>query len=210
MTDLTVAIMAGGQSSRMGTDKAFVELLGQPLIAHILERVADLGQDETIIVTNRPTDYAHLGLPTFTDVLPGKGSLGGIYSALRHSNSDDVLVIACDMPFVNPALLRHMIGLRDAADGPFDVIVPRRDGYPQGLHAIYRQTCLGPIHERLDADRLKVIGFYDAVRVHYLDEAAYAPFDPDGLSFYNINTPEDLARAQQAGTTMPHTSRGES
>lgn len=82
MIDFSVAIMAGGQSSRMGTDKAFVQLDGRPLIAHLLERVADLGQRETFIVTNQPAEYAPLGLPLHADVLPGKGSLGGIYTAL--------------------------------------------------------------------------------------------------------------------------------
>ena len=76
----------------------------------------------------------------FGDVLPDKGSLGGIYTALTHSSQPYTLALACDMPFVNPALLRHMIGLRQGDQ--FDVIVPRVDGYPEGLHAIYSQDCL--------------------------------------------------------------------
>jgi molybdopterin-guanine dinucleotide biosynthesis protein A len=200
MSGLTVAIMAGGKSSRMGTDKAFVPLLGRPLIEHILGKVTDLGQAETILVANRPADYAHLGLPLYTDVLPDKGSLGGIYTAITYSQTVYTLVIACDMPFVNPALLRYMDSLR--AGDAFDVIVPRVDGYPEGLHAMYSQACLLPIRERLDADQLKVLGFYDRVRVRYLDESEYRPFDPNGLSFYNVNTPDELAAAQRlAGET---------
>ena len=195
MTSLTVAINAGGQSSRMGTDKAFVDLLGQPLIEHIIGRVAGLGQAETILITNRPDDYAHLGLPLVGDVMPDKGSLGGIYTALHHGQTAYTLVVACDMPFLNPALLRYMVGL--CAGDQYDVIVPRVEGYPQGLHAIYSQNCLEPIRARLDAGRLKVIGFYDDVRVRYLDEAEYAPFDPDGLSFSNVNTPQELAEARR-------------
>jgi molybdopterin-guanine dinucleotide biosynthesis protein A len=200
MSGLTVAIMAGGKSSRMGTDKAFVPLLGRPLIEHILGKVADLGQAGTILVANRPADYAHLGLPLYSDVLPDKGSLGGIYTAITYSQTAYTLVIACDMPFVNPALLRYMDSLR--AGDAFDVIVPRVDGYPEGLHAMYSQACLLPIRERLDADQLKVLGFYDRVRVRYLDESEYRPFDPNGLSFYNVNTPDELAAAQRlAGET---------
>ena len=195
MPSLTVAINAGGQSSRMGTDKAFVDLLGQPLIEHIIGRVAGLGQAETMLITNRPDDYAHLGLPMVGDVLPDKGSLGGIYTALHHSQTAYTLVVACDMPFLNPALLRHMVGL--CVGDQYDVIVPRVDGYPQGLHAIYSQGCVEPIRARLEADRLKVIGFYDDVRVRYLDEAEYAPLNPDGLSFSNVNTPEELAEARR-------------
>lgn len=195
MISLTVAINAGGQSARMGTDKAFVEILGQPLIEHVIERVSGLGQAETILVSNRPDDYAHLGLPMVGDVLPDKGSLGGIYTALYHSQTPYTLVVACDMPFLNPALLRTMIDL--CAGDQYDIIVPRVEGYPQGLHAVYSQRCMEPIRARLDADRLKVIGFYDQVRVRYIDEAEYAPLDPDGLAFRNINTPEELAEARR-------------
>ncbi|RPI95845.1 MAG: molybdenum cofactor guanylyltransferase, partial [Chloroflexi bacterium] len=159
MTTFTVAIIAGGQSSRMGTDKSFVPLRGKPLIEHLLDRVGSLGQNETILITNCPDDYAHLGLPMFTDVLPGKGALGGIYTAIHASQSPYTLALACDMPFVNADLLRYMLAL--TGSGEVDVVVPRVDDYPQGLHAIYGKECLPAIRARLDADRLKVIGFYD-------------------------------------------------
>ena len=197
MGNLSVAISAGGKSSRMGTDKSFVMLNGKPLIEHLIARVSGLGQDETFIVTNKPEAYTHLGLPMVSDVIPDKGSLGGIYTALHHSKHDYTVVIGCDMPFANADLLRYMIGLREAPDGPFDVIVPRVENYPEGLHAIYTKTCLPHIRERLDADRLNVIGFYPKVRVRYLDEAEYEPFDLKHLSFFNVNTPDELAQAEQ-------------
>ena len=194
MNSLTVAINAGGKSSRMGTDKSFVPLLGKPMIEHVLERVSDLGQLETILVTNKPDLYAHLNLPMYPDALPDKGSLGGIYTAILNSRSEYTLCVACDMPFLNPALLRHMVALiRPEAD----VVVPTVDGYPEGLHAIYSQRCLEPIRRKLEADRLKIIGFYDEVRVRTLDEAQWQPFDPRGLSFRNINTPDELRDAQE-------------
>ena len=83
MPPLTVALLAGGQSSRMGTDKSFVRVLGRPLIEDILAQVADLGA-ETILVTNRPEDYRYLGLPLFGDVLPDQGALGGLYTGLYY------------------------------------------------------------------------------------------------------------------------------
>lgn len=190
----TVAISAGGQSSRMGTDKSFVEVAGQPIIDRVMSRVADLGQRETILITNQPEDYAHLGLPMYPDVMPGKGSLGGIYTALHYSTQPHTLVVACDMPFLNEDLLRYMLNL---IDDTVDVMVPRVDKYPQGLHAIYSQACLRPIKEQLDADRLKVIGFYGKVRVRYLDEDDYKRFDPGGRAFMNINTPGDLEEARR-------------
>lgn len=197
MSPLTVAILAGGKSSRMGTDKSFVPLLGRPMIEHVLERVAGLGQDETILVVNQPEEYAHLGLPMFSDVIPDKGVLGGIYTAIHYSRSDSTLVLACDMPLVSPPLLRYMIALTSEDGGPYDVIVPRVEGHPQGLHAVYGRSCLDPIRECINADRLKVIGFYDRVRVRYLDPPEYARFDPQGLSFQNINTPDELRTVQQ-------------
>lgn len=180
----------------MGTDKSFVRLLNKPLIEHVMERVSNLGQDETLLITNRPADYAHLRLPMYTDVLPDKGSLGGIYTAIHYSRSEYTLVVACDMPFVNPKLLRYMINLLDEKDGPFDVVVPRMDGYPEGLHAIYHKNCLNPIRVQLERNQLKVIGFYSGIRVRYLDEPEYTALDPKRLSFQNINTPEEIRRAE--------------
>jgi len=197
MPSLTVAVIAGGHSSRMGTDKSFVPMLGKPLIEHVIARVVDLNQDETIVITNRPDNYAYLNLPMFADIVSDKGALGGIYTAIYHSQNEHTLCIACDMPFLNPDLLRYMIDLRDSDGGPYDVIVPKVDDHPQGLHAIYSKACLAPIRKDIDADRLKVIGFYDRVRVRYLEPAEYTRFDPHRLSFHNINTPDELQAARQ-------------
>ena len=191
----TVAILAGGKSSRMGTDKSFADLMGRPMIEHTLSKVAGLGQEETILITNRPADYAYLNLPMYGDILPGKGALGGVYTAISSSRSPYTLVLACDMPFVNPALLRYMVALGKGE--AFDVIVPRSGGHPEGMHAIYSRACLPSIRERLDSDRLKVTAFYGDVRIRYLDEAEYQPLDPKGLSFINVNTPDDLTAALQ-------------
>jgi molybdenum cofactor guanylyltransferase len=199
MEPFTVAIIAGGKSSRMGTDKAFVLLAGKPIIEHIIGRVSDLGQAETILITNRPESYDHLKLPMYRDVVPDKGSLGGIYTAIHHSQHPFTLALSCDIPFVNPALLRHILSLRNTTiDGnPVDVVVPRVDKYPEGLHALYSKRCLEPIRERMDADRLNVIGFYPKVNVRYIDEPEYAAIDPHKHSFFNVNTPDELQQAEQ-------------
>ncbi len=196
-TEFTVAIIAGGKSSRMGTDKSFVMVAGKPLIEHVLERVSGLGQAATILITNKPDAYASLHLPMYGDLLPDKGSLGGIYTAIHHSQTDYTLCVPCDTPFIQPALLRYMLALQASEGGPYDVVVPRVENYPQGLHALYSKACLAPIRERIDADRLNVIGFYPQVRARYIDEPEYQPFDPKGLTFFNINTPDELAQAQQ-------------
>lgn len=196
MPNFTVAIVAGGKSSRMGADKSFVPLRGRPMIEYVLASISDLGQSETILITNRPGDYAHLRFPMFTDIIPDQGALGGIYTALYRSQNADVLTLACDMPFLNPALLRYIIALRAEHGSPYDVIVPRVNDHPQGLHALYNKTCLLSIRARIDAHRLKVIGFYDDVRVRYLEPPEWSRLDPRGLSFHNVNTPEELQAAQ--------------
>ncbi|NDJ53251.1 MAG: molybdenum cofactor guanylyltransferase [Chloroflexi bacterium] len=191
----SVGILAGGKSSRMGRDKSFVELAGQAVIEHVIERVTNLGQQETFVITNRPTAYRHLGLVMVSDLVPEKGSLGGIYTAITHSPTDWVLVVACDMPFLSSTLLQHMVSL--IQESSFDVIVPRVEGHPQGLHALYHKRCLDPIREQIEQDRLKVIGYYDQVRVRYLDESEYQGYDPEGWAFFNLNSPADLADARR-------------
>ncbi len=189
---ITVAILAGGHSSRMGTDKSFVPLLGKTMIEHVLERVSAVSS-QIILITNKPDDYASLGPPMFTDIVPEKGSLGGLYSAVTCSTTPYTLCVACDMPFLNPALLNHLIALREG----YDVIVPRINGFPEALHALYSKNCLEPMRERIEQNRLKAIGFYGNVRVRFVEESEVRPIDPDLRSFINVNTPEHLAHLQQ-------------
>jgi molybdopterin-guanine dinucleotide biosynthesis protein A len=186
--DLTVAIQAGGKSSRMGTDKAFVPFRGRPMIEIVMERVAALGA-ETILITNRPEAYAHLGLPMLGDVFPEQGPLGGIHAAVHYASRPHVLIVACDMPWLNRPLLEHLVSLRATAD----IIVPRWDQFPEPLHAIYSKACLEPIEENIRAGRLKITGFYGRVAVRFVDREEIERFDPEGRSFVNVNTPDELA-----------------
>ena len=190
--DLTIAILAGGRSSRMGTDKAFVRVLGRPLIEEILSQSAGLGL-ESLIVTNRPAEYAYLGVPLFGDVLPDKGPLGGLYTALHSATRPHVLCIACDMPFVVRPLLDYLISLIPEGDA----VVPRLDGEAEPFRAIYSRACLAPIRAALDAGRMRMISFFPDVRVRFVDEAEIDRFDPQHLSFFNVNTPEDLEQARR-------------
>lgn len=192
MGDVTVAIMAGGKSRRMGTDKTLKELLGRPLVDHVAARLEGLGR-ELILITNTPAAHAHLGLPMFPDDLPGKGPLGGIYTALAHAAGGYALVVAVDMPFLNRDLLRHLIGL---APG-FDAVVPRAGGLPEGLHAVYGKACLEPIRARLEANHLKVNALFADLRTRFVEDAEIDRFDPERRSFFNINTPGDLEAARR-------------
>ncbi len=182
--------MAGGQSSRMGTDKSFVLFEGRPMIEHVLARVAGLAE-ETLLITNKPDEYAHLKLPMVGDVYPDHGPLGGIYTAVSAATHPHTLVVACDMPWLNRPLLDYMIGLRQTAD----VIVPRWEKFPEPLHAIYSKACLAPIEEKLKEQRLKITGFFGQVAVRFVERAEIEQFDRNGRSFANINSPEDLVGA---------------
>lgn len=183
----------------MGTNKAF-ELIGeQTIIERIIDNTKNIGQDETILITNTPDEYAHFNLPMYSDIVLDSGSLGGIYTAIHHSKTSHTIVIACDMPFISADVLKFMMTQADNAD----VVVPTVEDYPQGLHAIYSKNCLEPIRAKIEARRLKVIGFYEQVNVTYLDEQAIKQYNPDELAFMNVNTPEELEKARRITKTPP-------
>lgn len=193
----------------MGTDKALLELEGQTLIEHVIGKVSQLSR-EVIVVVNDPQKFEGLGTRIVGDVRSGKGSLGGLYSGLLAASHFHSLVVACDMPFLNLNLLRYMALL---ASG-YDVVIPRvsarasshrpppkgpitaREEHLHPLHAIYSKRCLEPIEELLDKGDLRIIAFFPKVRVRYVEQEEIEPFDPQRLSFFNINTPADVERAK--------------
>lgn len=189
---ISAAILAGGQSSRMGSNKAFVTVGGKPIIERVIERVSAL-TDDLVIVTNSAQEYAHLNVPLHGDLLPGKGPLGGLYTAISVTANPYTLVVSCDQPFLNGDLLRYLIGLTEG----YDVVVPlAADGYPQSMHAIYGKGCLPAIRGSLEMDRLKMISFFPGVRVREVAGAEIEQIDPQRTSFINVNTPEDQQAAE--------------
>ncbi len=192
---ITVCVQAGGQSRRMGQDKALLPFLGQPLISRVIARLQPIA-DEMIVTTNRPEAYAFLGLPLFSDVIPERGALGGLYTALMYASQPVVAVVACDMPFVSAPLLAY--ACRVLADEAADVVVPQTaEGQFEPLHAVYRRAaCLPPIRAALDAGAWKMVAWFAQVKVRALSAQEIAPYDPAGLAFSNVNTPEELHRAQ--------------
>jgi len=209
---VSAIIVAGGKSRRMGYDKAFLQFDGKLLIERVIERVRPVCQ-ELLIVTNDNDAYARFGVSIVNDVYPNKGSLGGIFSGLQSAREQYVLAVACDMPFLNLDLMRYLISLAPQSD----VVVPRasdpsgnvRRGKPRLVgkllakeidlhptHAIYSKSCLEPMRARLLADDLRIIGFYDDVRVLIVEPDQIDQFDPKHLSFFNANTPEDLEIAR--------------
>lgn len=196
MTQVTVAIQAGGQSRRMGTDKALALLHGRPLIAHVLDAVRPLA-DELIITTNRPHAYSVPDARLVADDAPGAGALAGLRTALAAAQHPVVLVVACDMPCLQRPLLAHLLALLDDA---VDAVVPTWDGHRQPLHAVYRRAaCLPAVETALAAGQRRVDSFLSAVRLRPVTPAECAQIDRYGVSFTNINSAADLSRLQARG-----------
>lgn len=192
---LSIVIQAGGESSRMGQDKALVPFLGASLIQRVAERLAGLGA-ELIVTTNRPEDYAFLPARLAPDLLPGRGALGGLYTALSAASQPLTAVVACDMPFVSASLLS---ALRDRlVETGSDAAIPRS---PEGLepfHAVYRrERCLPLVKASLESGLRRVDSWFAQAQIEYFTPEEVLPYDLRGVAFFNVNTPADLQRAEQ-------------
>lgn len=188
-------ILAGGQSSRMGTDKALLEFEGEPLIQRLAQRFT-AWFEQVVIVTNSPETYAFLGLPMVSDRIAGLGPLGGLEAGLSASRFEHAFFCAVDMPFVSEGLVRQMLAL---APG-YAIVVPVLDGEFEPMHTVYSKGCLPAISRNLDARRLRLISIFDEVRRRDVTEPEIRPFgDPERL-FFNCNTPQDLEQALRWAT----------
>lgn len=209
---LTVCIQAGGQSSRMGEDKALKTFLGRPLILRVIERLSPIA-DEVIVTTNRPEDYSFLNVRLVPDLKPGRGALGGLYTAIASASNPVVAVVACDMPFASATLFEAATKLMVQEEA--DVVIAReteqasKSGGYEPLHAVYRRaTCLPAIEAAIEADQWKVIAWFPEVKVHVLTPDEIKQFDPTGLAFWNVNTPQEFSKAEQLATSQSEPGRG--
>lgn len=195
---ITAIILAGGQSRRLGRDKAVEPFAGEPLLRRVIRRAAagvNAGAGAVVIVVADAARAAALPLThehrTAVDAFPGRGPLGGIYTGLTAARTDWSLVVACDLPLLSPPLLQHLAGLRHGVDA----IAPVIDGRPEPTHALYSRRCRPAIAARIRAGQLKAADLFDDIAVRYVDETEMRRFDLDLRSFFNINRPADLARA---------------
>ncbi len=190
---ISLVIQAGGRSSRMGTDKGLVRLGDRLMVEHVLAATDGLA-DERLITTNNPAGYAYLGIPLVGDEQPGAGALPGLQTALAAAQGELILLVACDMPFLQRPVLQKLLALADGQD----VVVPRWDGQLQTLHAVYRrQPCLSAVAAALAAGQKRMISFYDQIRVRAVGVEELAGLGDLSLTFFNANTPEELAQAEQ-------------
>jgi len=190
---ISVVVLAGGASRRMGVNKALLELpSGETLIERVLNSVRPLS-DDFVIVSNTPELYAHLNGRLVSDEIVGAGPLAGLQAGLQAVRYDWAFVIACDMPLIDHRLVRFMAVLTEG----YDAVVPLVDDELEPLHALYNKSCLPAIASHLAAGQRRMISFYSDVRVRRVEAGEIALFDPQGRTFFNANTPEDWERLQK-------------
>lgn len=188
---ITISILAGGQSRRMGCPKSFVNLAGKPLIQHLFERVKTL-KYPIHVIANDPEAFKQFGYPVFPDVLTDKGALGGIYTSLTHSETLYTLCLACDMPFVNTDLIAHLV----TYTSQYDAVVPMVNNYPQGLHTIYHRRCHTVIEHQIMQDNLQLSQVFALFHTNFIPETTLRRIDPALHAFINLNTPQELQAAE--------------
>jgi len=194
--DISSIILAGGKSLRFGYNK-IVETVGQGnLLSQVISCVSTLCR-EIIIVTRQEqvlpdlTDFPEVKI--VTDIIPDKGPLGGIYTGLVKSPTFYNLVVAADMPFLNRSLLNYMLSVSAGSD----IVMPTMNNQFEPLHAIYSRNCMAPAADLIRQNRLFVLELFDLVKTRYVSAEEIDRFDPKHLSFFNINTTNDLKQARK-------------
>lgn len=182
-------ILAGGQSSRFGSNKALALVDGKPMISHAMEVFENLFP-EHLLITNSPEEYSFTGWETSPDVYPGAGPLAGIHAALIRVKCEKIFVVGCDMPFVNPAVIQFIC---DQDDG-HDIIIPETKHGLEPLHSLYNKTCLETIACNLQAEQHRIYQFIKEMQTRIIPWQDIASLDPDQASFGNINHQHDLKK----------------
>lgn len=188
-------MLSGGKSSRMGKNKAFLEVGSKRILDHIVDTLKILiPAEDIVLVTNNPQDYAYLKIKTVTDLIPGLGPLSGIHAGLYYTEKYYNLVVACDMPFISAELAQILF----AEAAGFDVTVPEINGKLHPLFAVYAKNCLEPIEKALKEGIYQVASVYPELKVNYvnLKDLSLGEVDIQKV-LMNINTPEDLEKAKE-------------
>jgi molybdopterin-guanine dinucleotide biosynthesis protein A len=194
--DISCIVLAGGKGLRLGRNKALETINDRYLLQQVVSRLSFFKSNVIIVTATEQPFLQSIGYPKIrivTDTYPDKGPLGGIYTGLATSDSVYNLVVACDMPFLNQALLRYMIQL----SAKFDLVIPRWDGMVEPLHAVYSKGCLSPVESLLKQGVLNIAKLFTLVKVRYVEADEIDRFDPKHLSFFNINTEADLKMARE-------------
>lgn len=190
MEIISVIVLAGGASRRMGSNKALLPVTDQEtLVSRVVANLAMLS-DDIVLVSNTPELYADLPVRHASDRFVGAGPLAGLHAGLLAVQNRWAFIAACDMPLIDHRLARYMTLMTEG----YDVVAPRIDQSIEPLHALVSQVCLPAIEARLQDGQRRMISFYPDVRVRYVESREIAIFDRDGRTFANANTPEDWER----------------
>lgn len=186
-------ILAGGRNSRFPIQKAFIRIGGVAIIERNLGIMRPLFRD-IMVSTNSPESYFYLGMPLVGDVLPSRGPMSGIYSALINSLAPAVFIVACDMPFVETGVISLVCGKyrERICEERFDAAIPLFGGEPQPLLGIYCKTALSALEYGIMHNKVSLKQFLGEIRTLYIEEVAVRAADPKGKSFVNINTLDEF------------------
>lgn len=187
---VTGVVLAGGQSRRMGKNKALLPMGGKPVVRRLVELFSQLFE-EVMIAANDPALYGPYCRKVVADVFPGKGPLAGLHAALTQARKDWVFMTACDTPFVSENLVRAMSKLTGGVDA---VLAETEEGI-EPLNAFYSKQCLPAVHGCLEAGEFRMVSFHPRIKLRVVSAAELAQWDPDGRTFWNMNTPEDYEKA---------------
>jgi molybdopterin-guanine dinucleotide biosynthesis protein A len=195
--DLSIAIQAGGKSTRMGRNKSKIAFLGKPLILRVLERIQDLSSETIILSNTNDLDYKELkNIPIYSDIIPEIGPLGGLYTSLKLATKEFVALVACDMPFVSQQLIALEYKIMREID--CDVVIPETEQGYEPMHALYRKSsCLPKIEAALDMNQRRMISWFPGMNIHVLSIEVLKRIDPQMHMFLNINNLDDLRLAEE-------------
>ena len=189
---VTGIILAGGSSSRMGRNKALLEVDGIPIITRTYRTLASLFH-EVIVVTNSPQDYVFLPCRKVPDIFPGCGSIAGLHSALAHSSTSHTFVTACDLPFLDPAIIRYLCDIRNEGYD-YDAVVPLSVGGQEPLHAVYSSSCKDVFENAIQKCERKILDILGRMNIRLVTNVELQSAGGQTKSFLNVNTPEEYER----------------
>jgi molybdenum cofactor guanylyltransferase len=190
----TGVILAGGQNTRFsGKNKAFIPINGQRIIDHVYTLFKEMFE-EVILVTNDPNRYVEFDCMIVTDLFQTRSSLTGLHAGLFYTSTPNAFFSACDTPFLKREVVEMIL---DAFDSEADVVIPETSAGLEPLCAAYSKRCLEPIAHRLVQQKLKIQGFFNKMRIKKIPEKVLRTKDPDLVSFFNINRPEDIEKAEK-------------
>ena len=198
--DIAGVILAGGLGTRMGhVKKAFLAVNGRTILDRLISVYRPLFP-EILIAARHRNDYQEYDYPVAEDRYPARSSLTGIHAGLSAMRAPHGFMAACDGPFLQPGLVRALLERAEPED---DVVVPvKEDGYVEPLCAVYSKRCLPHIENQLEQKNYRIIGFFDRVKVKRVPMAELAAGDPHQISFFNVNTPDDLRQAERLAAEL--------